>query len=223
VQTAGHHTVLTFHGVGEPGTHIGSGERAVWVSYRDFVPVLDAISTCERVRITFDDGNVSDLQIALPALLEHGLVAEFFVPTGRLGSRGYLGEAGVRELADSGMEVGSHGVRHVSWRNLSDAALRAELEDSRMRLEDILGHEVAHAACPLGEYDRRVLRALRRAGYRRVYTSDGGSTRSDAWMQNRNTIPQRCLPEDIGRICTPRPRSPTEILRRAKIMIKRLR
>ena len=42
------------------------------------------------MRISFDDGNASDLEIGLPALLERGLTATFFVLAGRLGRPGSL-------------------------------------------------------------------------------------------------------------------------------------
>ena len=49
-----------------------------------------------EILITFDDGNVSDLTIALPELLKNGLRAEFFVCAGRLNDPNYLDEAGIR-------------------------------------------------------------------------------------------------------------------------------
>ena len=60
------------------------------------------------MRISFDDGNASDLDIALGALLERGLVGSFFVVAGRIGSRGSLDSDGLREL-----ESARNGDRHA--------------------------------------------------------------------------------------------------------------
>ena len=51
-----------------------------------------------------------------------------------------------------------------------------------------MGAEVIEAACPFGSYDRRVLGELRRAGYRKVYTSDRGPAGRGDWLQPRNTV-----------------------------------
>ena len=72
------------------------------------------------------------------------------------------------------MRIASHGLAHRPWRGLGATELAAELEGSRRLLEAAAGRPVTHAACPFGSYDRRVLHALREAGYERVFTSDGG-------------------------------------------------
>jgi peptidoglycan/xylan/chitin deacetylase (PgdA/CDA1 family) len=219
---ASYETVVTFHGVGEPPARVAAAERAVWVSEESFLGTLD-VAVGGRFRITFDDGNASDLEIALPALLERGLVAEFFIPTARLGRSGYLEAEALRELVDAGMGVGSHGIDHVSWRGLSEAELSAEVEGSRKHLEDVLGGPVTHAACPLGAYDRRVLRALRASGYRRVYTSDGGPARADAWLLPRTTLLRDGSAAEVMALGRAHPSSPAELLRRLKIRLKCLR
>ena len=42
--------------------------REVWVGLASFLDVLDAAAERGDVTITFDDGNASDVEIALPAL-----------------------------------------------------------------------------------------------------------------------------------------------------------
>jgi peptidoglycan/xylan/chitin deacetylase (PgdA/CDA1 family) len=179
---------LTFHGVGPCERPLERGEDRVWLGADELESVLDAVSARDDVRITFDDGNASDVQHALPALLAHGLRATFFVVAGRLGDPAFLGEDDIRALAAAGMGIGCHGMRHRTWRRLGDGALREELVEARKLLEGIVARPVAEAACPFGAYDRRVLGALRDAGYQRVYTSDRGTARRDAWLQSRNTL-----------------------------------
>ena len=50
------------------------------------------------MRLSFDDGNSSDVEIALPALRERGLPRRFFVVAGRLDRPGSLSRDDVREL-----------------------------------------------------------------------------------------------------------------------------
>lgn len=181
-------TNLTFHGVGDRPRTLAHGEADVWITRERLEAVLDAAAGRGDVRLTFDDGNASDLAHGLPALRARGLTATFFVVAGRLGEPGFLGSEDVVALADAGMGIGCHGMCHRPWRRLSRAELEEELVTSRRTLEAIVGRPVSDAACPFGAYDRRVLGALRRAGYRRVYTSDPGPARDGDWLQGRNSV-----------------------------------
>ena len=179
---------LTFHGIGRPGRRLDPHEDVVWVSQDRFLSVLDEVADRRDVAISFDDGNESDVELALPALCERGLHATFFVVAGRLGQPAFVDEAGVRALAAAGMEIGCHGMRHRAWRGLDRPALREELVDARHVLERAVRRPVTRASCPFGAYDRRVLRALHRCGYASVYTSDRGTARPNSFLQTRNTI-----------------------------------
>lgn len=179
---------LTFHGIGGAPPSIEPAERAVWLDEGDFRRALSAASARDDVRLSFDDGNASDVEIALPALRELGLRACFFVVATRIGEPGYLGPAELRELVAAGMSLGSHGYRHRPWRGLDGTALEEELIASRRAIESAGGTRVSTAACPFGAYDRRVLATLRRLGYGTVYTSDGGWAREGSWLQPRNSL-----------------------------------
>jgi peptidoglycan/xylan/chitin deacetylase (PgdA/CDA1 family) len=214
---------LTFHGVGDHERALDPGEQAVWLSAGQLASALDRAAGCTEVRITFDDGNASDLELALPALRARGLSATFFVVAGRLGEPGFLDASAVRELAAAGMTIGCHGMLHRRWRGLDEGALLEELVDARRVLEDVVRRPVAQAACPFGAYDRRVLRALRRCGYERVFTSDRGTARSDAWVQARNTVRRGEVDGLFERIASCG-RHPSQALsRHAKLAVKRWR
>lgn len=158
------------------------------MSIAKFEQVLDGVVDRTDVRLTFDDGNASDVEIALPRLVERGLTAEFFLLAGMLGERGRVDHAGVRALLDAGMAIGSHGWLHRDWRRIDDAQARLELDDAHRVLAELTGRPVSHVAIPFGSYDRHVLRRLRAAGVTRAYTSDGGRTRPDAWLQARTSL-----------------------------------
>lgn len=214
---------LTFHGIGRPAGPVGKDEAAVWVTRERFLEMLDVLAPRDDVRITFDDGNASDIEQAVPALQRHGLTATFFVVAGRLGRRGYLGAGDVRALIDAGMQAGCHGLRHRPWRGLGDAELHEEVVGARRSLEEAIGAPVTRAACPFGAYDRRVLRALRRGGYRRVYTSDGGPARPDAWLQARTTVGAGHDAGALSRMLERGPSVDGAVVARVKRTVKRWR
>jgi peptidoglycan/xylan/chitin deacetylase (PgdA/CDA1 family) len=184
----GRELILTFHGLGEgipPGAT--EGERKVWVPVDWLEAILEALPA-EGVKLAFDDGNASDFEHGLQALTRVGRTASFFVLADRVGSPGYLTASQIWTMRAEGMSIGSHGVSHIDWRTLSEDGLERELVGSRKMLEEMLEGPVLEAACPFGSYDRRVLRGLKAAGYRRVYSSDGGSTRAGGWVAARNTV-----------------------------------
>ncbi|MBX6722902.1 MAG: polysaccharide deacetylase family protein, partial [Dactylosporangium sp.] len=179
---------LTVHGIGPPGHELAPGEERTWVDIGQFEQVLDAVVGRPDVRLTFDDGNASDLDIALPRLVERGLTAQFFVLVGLLGTPGRLDRDGVRELQRAGMGIGSHGWAHRDWRRLTAEQAREEIDRAHDVLGEILGQPVSRVAIPFGSYDRRVLARLRRARVTRAYTSDGGRARPGAWLQARTSL-----------------------------------
>lgn len=214
---------LTFHGIGEPGPELEPGEAELWVSRERFNSLLDAVADRGDVRITFDDGNASDLEHALPALRERGLTATFFVVAGRLGTPRFLGPDGVSELSAAGMRIGCHGMRHRPWRGLDAAALHEELVESRAVLERIIERPVSDAACPFGTYDRRVLRKARGSGYRLLFTSDRGTARADQFVQARNSVVSGDAPDLLGRIAALEGAPHRLLRRRTKQAVKRWR
>jgi peptidoglycan/xylan/chitin deacetylase (PgdA/CDA1 family) len=138
------------------------------------VSVGDAIASfgSKSVAITFDDGTETDLLLAAPILRECGFGATFYVTAGWSGQPGYLSESQLRELSTLGFEIGSHSMTHSYLTDLDDAALRREIVDSKLRLEQIIGKPVEHFSCPGGRYDNRVAQVAHEAGYRTVATSD---------------------------------------------------
>jgi peptidoglycan/xylan/chitin deacetylase (PgdA/CDA1 family) len=179
---------LTVHGIGKPRRALDPGEDESWVTVEQFELVLDAVVGIDNVRLTFDDGNASDVEIALPRLLERRLTAEFFLVAGQLGERGRIGRDGVRELVDAGMSIGTHGWSHSDWRRLDDRRATQEIAEAPKLLSKLAGKPVRHAAVPFGAYDRGVLHRLRKAGMSRVYTNDGGAAREFTWLQPRTSL-----------------------------------
>lgn len=199
-------TILTLHGVGPLTRGIDAAERECWLDVETMDYVLDQAKDKPHVRLTVDDGNVSDFNYVLPALVRRNLKAAFFLCSERIDQPSFLTKTQVRELRASGMQIGSHGAAHQSWRGLSVNQLDNEIIGSRRTLESICGASIDSAACPFGAYDRRVLRSLGQAGYQSVYTSDRGSTSDRHWLRARNSITRsmsqgaiiRLLNEGVG-------------------------
>lgn len=215
---------LCFHGIGTPGRALEPDEELYWVEEAQFEDLLEVIGRYPSVRITFDDGNASDAALALPALRRHDLKATFFIISGRLDQPGSLTSAAARGLVRGGMTVGSHGMWHRSWRSVNDQELHEELVEAADAIADAAGQPVREVACPFGFYDRRVLAAIRRRGFRRVYTVDGGPARSDAWLQSRYTVRAVDTPADIERRARlPRGGAFPAAVRTGKSFVKRWR
>jgi peptidoglycan/xylan/chitin deacetylase (PgdA/CDA1 family) len=214
---------LTFHGVGERERDAEPGEDRTWLDLESFASVLDSVVARPEVRISFDDGNASDVIHGLPALLRRGLRATFFVVAGRLDAPGFLDEGGVRALAEAGMAIGCHGMRHRPWRGLGDDALGEELVDARKILEAVIRRPVTEAACPFGSYDRRVLAYLRRSGYRHVYTSDRGTSHPRAWLQPRNSVQRGEGAALVDEILSSDASIPGAVVRQLRLSAKRWR
>jgi peptidoglycan/xylan/chitin deacetylase (PgdA/CDA1 family) len=127
-----------------------------------------------RVALTFDDGCETDLAVAAPILLEANFGATFYVTVKHLGRRGYLSESQLRELSDLGFEIGSHSMNHIFLHDLMTEQIRAEVVESKDKLEEITGKRVAHFSCPGGRWDKRVSRIVQEAGYDSLVTSQIG-------------------------------------------------
>lgn len=179
---------VCYHGIGTPRRELEPDEDRYWLTRDQFLRSLDELATWPATTITFDDGNLSDVEVALPALVERELKASFFVLAGRLESAGSLGRESLRYLREQGMAIGSHGMHHRPWTELSDRDLHTELVVARCVLGDALGERIDHVALPLGRYNRRVIQALRREGYERVYSSDQAPARTGSWLQPRYSI-----------------------------------
>ena len=215
--------ILTLHGVGSPSRPLEPGEGHVWLARDMFEAILEELPKFEEFMLTVDDANRSDTTIVLPALLARKQTAIFFISTGKLGQPGYLEKEDVRILVDEGMEIGTHGMHHRDWRKLDQAELSMEIDRSKDILEEITGRGIRDVSCPYGSYDRRVLRYLRNAAFRRVYTSDRGRAQSERWLQPRNSLNAADNPQTLRRIVAECDSLSKRLARSAKGLVKRWR
>lgn len=162
------------------------GDRGLrGVSVRELLAATAAGRAKGLVGLTFDDGYADFLDSALPLLRRHGFTATVYVLPGRLGgtnawdtagpSKSLLTEDEILRIADAGMEIGSHGLTHVSLTGADDTVLAAETRLSRELLEEMTGTPVDGFCYPYGQVDPRAIHAVRKAGYRYACAIDPGA------------------------------------------------
>jgi peptidoglycan/xylan/chitin deacetylase (PgdA/CDA1 family) len=155
--------------------------RLVCRGYRSVPAEELATSNGKALHVTFDDGFRS-VANALPVLERHEAHATVFACSGPLAIPELAGDADaapeefatmswdeLRELADRGLEIGSHTVSHPHLTRLADAELARELSESRASIEEELRRPCRFFAYPYGDHDARVKDATRRAGYEAAF------------------------------------------------------
>jgi len=140
--------------------------------------------------LTFDDGFDDLYEHAFPLLVESRVPAVIYVITDRRndawrsirphGPLRLLDWSRIREIADHGIAIGSHTRTHPRLTQCSTDQLRSEIADSKKIIEDKLGREIRHFCYPFGDYDRRAIDAVRRAGYATACTTEKGVVRPTA-------------------------------------------
>ena len=141
----------------------------------------------KSVAITFDDGYQDNFQ-AFMSLAKRGMCGTVFMVSRDVGGRaGWQGEGGsgmlmldktqLRELLVAGMEVGCHSRSHPRLTEVGDARLCDEVSGARDELQDQIGAGVSSFAYPYGDYDARVVDAVRRAGFSAACVTRSGCGR----------------------------------------------
>jgi peptidoglycan/xylan/chitin deacetylase (PgdA/CDA1 family) len=132
------------------------------------------------VLVTIDDGDAGIASHAWPILERHGVPAVAFIIAGQLGWPGRLTAAQVKTLAARGLEIGSHTLTHPSMARIPRGQARQEAEQSKRRLEDLVGRPVTSFAYPYGtlaDFDPEVAGILAECGYDCAFTSQHGPAR----------------------------------------------
>jgi peptidoglycan/xylan/chitin deacetylase (PgdA/CDA1 family) len=116
------------------------------------------------VMIQFDDATVTDYTLAFPILQKYGIRASEFVPTGLVGTPGYMNVAQLLDLQRSGWVIGNHTVNHVLLRDLPAATQEKEISGALAALEGWGLHGGRYMAYPWGKYNSDTLAIMQRLG-----------------------------------------------------------
>lgn len=127
-----------------------------------------------RIVVTFDDGHVSNHAVALPVLSRHGITADFFINPATVGTPGFLDWNQLRDMADAGMSIQSHGHDHVYLTQLDGPTLRRTLKAAREEIEQQVGTAVTLLAPPGGRMPKDLVSVAQECGYTHVLSSEPG-------------------------------------------------
>ena len=181
-------------------------------------------SASDAVVITFDDGCETDLLIAAPVLKDAGFGATFYITAGFVGKPGYLSPNQLRELGDSGFDIGCHSMTHPYLIDIDEAGLQREIVVAKEKLEQMTGGRVAHFSCPGGHCDRRVVQIAKQAGYRSVATSHAqvNTETTDPFALGRVAIKRGTELEAFQRICRGQGLRKLRLIHLARLTARRL-
>jgi peptidoglycan/xylan/chitin deacetylase (PgdA/CDA1 family) len=173
--------------------------------------VLTPSPTEDVVAFTFDDAHRSVLELAYPILSGAGWPATVFVPTDYVTEQRPLSWPGLDQwrggpwehelacmswaelehLAGDGWEIGSHTCSHPRLSSLATPEIDRELGASRAEIENRLGRSCETLAYPYSDYDERVVRAARDAGYRLAATAPRNRPRELPLLWPRPVVSRR--------------------------------
>ncbi len=118
------------------------------------------------VIMSFDDDWESQYTHALPLLKKYGFTATFYIWVGVVGKKHHMSWDEIGTLRAAGMQIGCHSMTHpYLTRVQNDEALRQEILGAKQIIESHVGVPVTTFAYPFGQYNERVVAAVKEAGY----------------------------------------------------------
>jgi len=124
--------------------------------------------------ITFDDGIADNYEHAYPVLRELGFPAAIFVYTSAIGAGDYLTREEMREMADTGIEIGSHTKTHYWLGSAGGDRAREEIAGSKTALEEITQKPVRFFSYPGGGFTKETRQMVIDAGYAGAVATNPG-------------------------------------------------
>jgi peptidoglycan/xylan/chitin deacetylase (PgdA/CDA1 family) len=126
----------------------------------------------KAMAITFDDGWKDQYEFAFPLLKKYGFQAAFFVPVGWIGHPTVMSWSNLREMADAGMTIGTHGFEHLHFDQIDENGLKKEIVDGKVEMEKQLGREVRYIAYPGGHWTTQAVAIVKSGGYKAAFGVD---------------------------------------------------
>lgn len=118
------------------------------------------------VVITFDDGYENNYSAAFPVLKKYNLKATIFVIADFITKPGYMTEAQLKELSDSGLiTIASHTFTHPVLTKIDAQAANYEITQSKDALEVIIKKPVKLFSYPLGAFNEAIRAAVIKETY----------------------------------------------------------
>ena len=118
------------------------------------------------VILSFDDDWENQYRYALPLLKKYDYSATFYIWVVVVGMKHHMTWDEIRELAQDGMRLGCHTFTHPYLTRVQDGArLEREIVKAKKIIEDHTGVSVTTLAYPFGQYDARIVAAVKAAGF----------------------------------------------------------
>lgn len=141
------------------------------------------------ISLIFDDGLESNYKIAFPILKKYGLKATFFVTAGQIGRPGMMTWAQIKEMADYGMEIGSHSLTHAIPTTLDEEGLERELKESKRIIEENIGKNIDFFSSPTGFYNTKLPEIAKKCGYKAALISRPALNKvGESFILNKTSI-----------------------------------
>jgi peptidoglycan/xylan/chitin deacetylase (PgdA/CDA1 family) len=132
------------------------------------------------VTIRWDDGVESQYTGAFPIHQKYGLHGTFYLISGKINNDDFfMTSSQILQLQAAGNQLGSHTVTHPHLTTLSDAQLQIELQQSQHDLQAMFGTSFQDFISPYGEYDDRVLAAIKQYYRSHGSVEQGYNTKSN--------------------------------------------
>ncbi|MCK4788985.1 MAG: polysaccharide deacetylase family protein [Desulfobacteraceae bacterium] len=187
----------------------------VTLDFDDYVDIRSKKKQLPKkpVLINFDDGCLSNYEIAFPTLKKYGHKATIFIALEPNeysykcveGVDEFLNSEQIREMAENNISIQSHTMTHCVLRDLDDETALYELTEPIRRIPEITQRPVRHIAIPRIGYSRKIKKLVRQAGYQTACCNNKGSTTglSAPLALPRIVIERDMSIEDFGRCLRP--------------------
>ncbi|MCK9265603.1 polysaccharide deacetylase family protein [bacterium] len=160
---------------------------------RKFIPTsINEISTGTKILleknrfcVTFDDGFADNLWYGLPVMEKLHIRPIIFISVDFIGTNKtlpryefsdkerFLNWKEIKEMVGRQVEFGSHGLKHLHLPTLENKELKTEVYDSKKIIEDKIGKKVDFFCYPYGDFNQRVVDAVKEAGYAGAFVTPG--------------------------------------------------
>ncbi len=132
----------------------------------------------KKVIISFDDCPSALFDFAIPELLKRNMIAVFYMPSKYVGginiwdvkehamaSVELMSAAQLKQLIGLGMEIGSHGEKHIRLNLISEQEAFEDISNSKKTLESLLDTKIYSIAYPYGKIPKKYNNLLTKAEY----------------------------------------------------------
>jgi len=117
------------------------------------------------IMLTFDDTDLDQYNIAVPAMKNYGYKGVFFIMTVSLGKKHYMSKDQVKELADAGHVIGSHTWDHHNVKKYQGEDWVTQIDKPTRQLEAITGRRPKYFAYPFGLWNKAAIPELKERGF----------------------------------------------------------